>query len=141
MPKDALEKKNDFIAEIDNSIDLATRKIIGQISEDRNKAETFYQELLSLFNQGKNSPADLRELNSAQEKLQHTTDQLQKLMDTMVRIKTGDTKIQIAQFNNSDGESVMSDKAKLIEFIEASQDKDNVIDVEFTDETKGNTGN
>lgn len=120
-----LAKRISFLDELDDSIDAATAEIIKSIKEDRDRAEEVYLELLNLYNQGKNNPDDLRELNKAQELVQRTTDQLQKVFATLAKIKTGDARVQIAQINASKEEvKEVFDRADLIKMVEELEDEE-----------------
>ena len=96
-PVTTLKKVTDWLDNLDDSIDATTRALVTQVAEDRERAELVYTDLLNLFHQGNNDPDHIRELNKAQEILQKTTAQLQKVLDTLAKIKVGETKIQIAQ--------------------------------------------
>lgn len=114
-----LEERSSFVESLDRSIDLTTAQLLHQISEDRERAVQNYQELLSLFNQGKNSPDDLRELNKAQEIIQATTEQMQKLVATLTKIKTGADKMMVAQISGKDATPIIGTQ-DLIDLIERS---------------------
>jgi hypothetical protein len=85
--------------ELDRKINEITTQLMGTIEEDRDRAEQLYLELLAQFYQGKNTPDDLRELNKAQEMIQSTTDQVQKVLANLTKIKSGDIRIAIAAAN------------------------------------------
>jgi hypothetical protein len=132
MKQNNLVVKDKWVNDLDSSIDAATAEIIKQISEDRQRAMNLYQELLSLFNQNKNSPEDIRELNKAQELVQSTTAQLQDVLTVLAKIKTGDARVQIAQINGAkEGITESFSRADLIDMLESivEVDEDTSIDI------------
>lgn len=129
-----LALQDTITGEIDKAIDVATQELLADVKEDRARATEMYLELLNLFNQGKNHPDDLRELNRAQELIQSTTEQIQKILGTLARIKVGDARIQIAQINAKGDETTdkPQTRAELIGILDniLQESQDNIIDVE-----------
>lgn len=116
-----LATKEVHVSDIDRTIDLTTSELIRQIAEDRKRAEDTYLELFTLFNQGKNSPDDVRELNKAQELVHSTTEQMQKLLANLTKLKVGADKVQIANINTESSTGKLTPGA-LLDMLEEAQE-------------------
>lgn len=103
---------------LDQTIDGVTKVLLEKIAADRRRAEALYAELFALFRSGKANPDDLRELNKAQETIQKTTEQLNKILATLARIKVGADKVQIANVQANDGTTRQLDRAILVEMLD-----------------------
>ncbi|MEM4326469.1 MAG: hypothetical protein QXU40_04140 [Candidatus Pacearchaeota archaeon] len=115
-----LYQQDSIVNNLDKAIDLTTLQLIMQIKEDRDRAKETFDELMSLFNQGKNSPDDVAQLNKAQEILTATTDQLSKMLTTLARIKIGSNRVQIAQIDvDGDTQAIKIDKQGLIDMLDS----------------------
>jgi len=113
-------KRKDFVEDIDDGLNETISQTINQIKEDRDRAMRVYLELLNLFHSGKNDAEDIKELNRAQELVIKTTEALQRVVNTLARIKVGEAKVQLAMINNSgdDDRHAELDRQKLIEAAE-----------------------
>lgn len=106
------------VDDIDSTINKTISELTGKILDDRERAEMFYTEVLETFYSGNTSPQTMEQINKAQSMIQSSTDQMQKLLATVVKLKVGADKVQVAQISGNPQETIAAAKQSLIDIID-----------------------
>ena len=121
-----------FIEGLNDKITEMIENSLKQINIDRKRSEETFKELRDIVLSGDTDPDVLRELNKSQEIIATTTDQVIKVLAQLARIRSGDTKIQIAQINEAKKEALGENSGKVTgkDILEALEEmeKENILD-------------
>ena len=123
MTEENDDKPLEHVDDIDKTINKTINELTAKILDDRERAEVFFTEVLETFYKGNSSPQTLEQINKAQSMIQGTTDQMQKLLSTVVKLKVGADKIQVAQISGNPQEVIASSKQSLIDIIDEMKTK------------------
>lgn len=123
MTEENDDKPLEHVEDLDKTINKTINELTAKILDDRERAEVFFTEVLETFYKGNSSPQTLEQINKAQSMIQGTTDQMQKLLSTVVKLKVGADKVQVAQISGNPQEVIASSKQSLIDIIDEMKTK------------------
>lgn len=106
--------------DVTRTIVTVANSAVTYLQEDRARANETFETFRDLLENGASSPDDKRELNAAQENAQKVTANTINLISALVRLRQGETKVQIANVN-APGTGRL-DKEKIIELIEQTNE-------------------